>query len=45
MDLYLIRHAEAAPLGEGGITSDEDRPLTEQGHEQTRVGGCWLWKY
>src|SRR5262245_4581642 len=37
MDLYLIRHAEAVPLGEGGITDDADRPLTEQGHEQTRV--------
>ena len=29
MNLYLIRHAEAAPLGEGGVTGDAERPLTE----------------
>jgi phosphohistidine phosphatase len=34
MDLYIIRHAEAQPLGEGGIENDEDRPLTEAGHAQ-----------
>jgi phosphohistidine phosphatase len=37
MDLYLIRHADAAPLGEGGITQDEVRPLTEKGQEQARL--------
>jgi phosphohistidine phosphatase len=36
MDVYLIRHAEAAPLGEGGTTSDSERPLTDLGHEQAR---------
>ena len=36
MNLYLIRHAEAAPLGEGGSASDSERPLTERGHEQSR---------
>ena len=36
MELYLIRHADAAPLGEGGITKDEDRPLTPKGEEQAR---------
>lgn len=33
MRLYVIRHADAAPLGEG-ITNDHERPLTEQGHTQ-----------
>jgi phosphohistidine phosphatase len=36
VDLYLIRHADAAPLGEGGITRDEDRPLTKKGEEQAK---------
>jgi phosphohistidine phosphatase len=34
MDLYLIRHAEATPLGEGGITRDSERPLTDTGKQQ-----------
>lgn len=33
MDLYLIRHAEAQPRGEGGI-DDEQRTLTAAGHGQ-----------
>ena len=33
MELYLIRHAEAAPTGENGL-SDEDRPLTSCGEAQ-----------
>jgi phosphohistidine phosphatase len=36
VDLYLIRHAEAAPLGEGGVSNDESRPLTAKGEEQAR---------
>lgn len=36
MDLYLIRHADAAALGELGITEDADRPLTDQGKEQVQ---------
>jgi phosphohistidine phosphatase len=36
VDLYLIRHADAAPLGEGGVSRDEDRPLTDRGREQAR---------
>lgn len=36
MDLYVIRHADAAPLGEGGITRDSDRPLTKKGEEQAK---------
>jgi phosphohistidine phosphatase len=39
MDLYLIRHAEAVPLGEQGITSDEERPLTEPGQQTARAVG------
>jgi phosphohistidine phosphatase len=34
MDLYIIRHAEAQPLGEGGIEDDADRPLTAAGQAQ-----------
>jgi phosphohistidine phosphatase len=34
MDLYLIRHAKAQPLGEGGIVEDEARPLTDAGRSQ-----------
>lgn len=34
MELYIVRHAEAQPLGEGGIDNDEDRPLTEAGRAQ-----------
>ena len=34
MDLYLIRHGDAAPVGQGGITADADRPLTPEGEAQ-----------
>ena len=37
MDLYLIRHADAQMLGERGITSDEERPLSEDGEAQARA--------
>lgn len=37
MDLYLIRHAEAHPLGEKGTTEDAQRPLTEKGEHQSLV--------
>jgi phosphohistidine phosphatase len=36
MRLYVIRHAEAAPQGAGGVERDEDRPLTAGGLEQSR---------
>lgn len=42
MDLYVIRHAEAAPLGVGGITEDADRPLTPTGDAQARAVGSAL---
>ncbi|MCI0683899.1 MAG: phosphohistidine phosphatase SixA [Gemmataceae bacterium] len=34
MELFLIRHADAAPLGERGVTDDADRPLTAKGEAQ-----------
>lgn len=34
MDLYIIRHADAQPLGEGGVHDDAERPLTALGHSQ-----------
>lgn len=33
----MIRHADAAPLGEGGVTQDEARPLTTKGEDQART--------
>ena len=36
MDLFLIRHAKALALGEGGVTEDADRSLSEDGEEQAR---------
>ena len=36
MDIYLIRHAEAARLGEGEAATDAERPLTAEGEEQAR---------
>jgi phosphohistidine phosphatase len=35
MDLYLIRHADAAPPGPDG--DDVVRPLTDKGHEQAKA--------
>jgi broad specificity phosphatase PhoE len=37
MQLYVIRHAEAAEPGTAGANRDEDRPLTDSGREQGRV--------
>ena len=37
MELYLIRHAEALALGERGITTDEERPLSEKGEAQSEA--------
>jgi phosphohistidine phosphatase len=44
VDLYLIRHADAKPLGEDGIQDDADRPLTEQGEAQTKALAAALQK-
>jgi phosphohistidine phosphatase len=37
VELYLIRHAEALPVGEDGIVGDEERPLSEAGRAQCRA--------
>jgi phosphohistidine phosphatase len=36
VDLYLIRHADAVPLGERDIHDDAERPLTPEGEDQAR---------
>lgn len=41
MDLYLIRHAEARPIGEG-IRDDSERPLTDVGQAQAVAIGAGL---
>jgi phosphohistidine phosphatase len=34
MNVYLLRHAHALPLGEQGAQSDEERPLSDEGRRQ-----------
>jgi phosphohistidine phosphatase len=36
MELYLIRHAEALPVGHDGVADDDRRPLTEAGRAHVR---------
>jgi phosphohistidine phosphatase len=36
MQLYLIRHADAEPVGSPGVETDEQRPLTAKGIEQVQ---------
>src|SRR5262245_42876156 len=33
--MYLIRHAEAVTIGEQGMETDEERPLTPRGNQQS----------
>jgi phosphohistidine phosphatase len=41
MDIYLIRHAEAASLAEAGVFDDSSRPLTENGKNQSqKLAAC-----
>ena len=35
MNVYLFRHGIALDVGEKGITSDEQRPLSDEGMEKT----------
>lgn len=35
MQLYVIRHADAVPLGDNGLADDASRPLTELGRQQS----------
>jgi len=37
VELYLIRHAEASPVGDASISRDADRPLTEAGGNQSEA--------
>ena len=37
MNLYLIRHAEAAPLEPGDEHDDSERPLTDAGKDQCKA--------
>lgn len=39
MNLYILRHAEAEPLGFSGIKKDSERPLTEYGKKQAKKVG------
>jgi phosphohistidine phosphatase len=39
MNLYLVRHADARPVGEQAVTMDAERPLSEDGHRQARAVG------
>jgi phosphohistidine phosphatase len=37
MHLYIVRHADALAVGEQGVATDEDRPLSERGQQQARL--------
>jgi phosphohistidine phosphatase len=39
VELYLIRHADALPLGEGGTQDDSERPLSDKGRAQSEQVG------
>lgn len=44
MDIYLLRHGNAVPVGSPGITSDDERTLSDQGRKDIRKVGCALRK-
>jgi phosphohistidine phosphatase len=37
MNIYLLRHAHALDMGEAGVQTDEERPLSDEGHRQMEV--------
>ncbi len=37
MKIYIMRHGNAGPVGEGGVTRDEDRPLTDHGRSEVAL--------
>lgn len=37
MKIYIMRHADAATMEEAGVTSDEERPLTDLGREEAAL--------
>jgi phosphohistidine phosphatase len=44
MNLYILRHADAEPLGFNGIKKDANRPLTDYGRKQAKKVGQALEK-
>jgi phosphohistidine phosphatase len=36
VNLYIVRHADALPINMQDITSDADRPLSDEGHRQVK---------
>src|SRR5436190_11320456 len=45
VDLYLIRHADALAIGENGISTDEERPLSEKGEAQAHAAAKALQRH
>jgi len=39
MDVYLLRHGDALPVGAQGIRTDDERPLSDAGRKETREVG------
>jgi phosphohistidine phosphatase len=37
MNVYLLRHAHALDVGQQGVQSDEERPLSDQGRQQMKT--------
>jgi phosphohistidine phosphatase len=37
MNVYLLRHAQALDLGEAGVQTDEERPLSDEGLRQMEI--------
>jgi phosphohistidine phosphatase len=42
MKIYLVRHADAVPMGTAGIEQDEDRTLSAEGSRQTEWLGTFF---
>lgn len=44
MNIYLLRHGDALPVGAGGITNDDQRSLSDGGREEIRQVAAGLRK-
>ncbi len=42
MKLYIFRHGEAEDIGKNGVFRDEERRLTEKGHQDAQKIGAYL---
>jgi phosphohistidine phosphatase len=42
MELFLVRHADAVPIGEGTVTDDIERPLSQDGERQVQRLAAFL---